>query len=123
MATLAQGLHNMQVKVHSLVTSNNAEGTKDILEEGVLRELLAAVDLEYLLDRTGMHAAVNWHDTLSLGAQPPLCLLACASCRCHIFASCIPQVHDAVARHILGTAWHESCRRCCHTTSQHALCW
>jgi hypothetical protein len=36
----------------------------------VLRELLAAVDLEYLLDRVGMHAAVNWHDTLSLGAQP-----------------------------------------------------
>jgi hypothetical protein len=70
-AALAQGLHNMQVKVHSLVTSNNAEGTKDILEEGVLRELLAAVDLEYLLDRTGMHAAVNWHDTLSLGARPP----------------------------------------------------
>lgn len=53
-----------------------AEGTKDILEEGVLRELLAAVDLEYLLDRVGMHAAVNWHDTLSLGAHMSTCLPA-----------------------------------------------
>ena len=39
-----------------------------MLREGELRELLAAVDLEYLLDREGMDRAVNWHDSLSLGA-------------------------------------------------------
>jgi len=52
------------------------EGAEDILDEKVLRELLAAVDLEYLLERVGMHAAVNWHDTLSLGAPPLLSLSA-----------------------------------------------
>ncbi len=41
-----------------------------MLREGELRELLAAVDLEYLLDREGMDRAVNWHDSLSLGATP-----------------------------------------------------
>ena len=33
-----------------------------------LTELLAAVDLDYLLDRHGMHATVDWGAVLSLGA-------------------------------------------------------
>ena len=33
-----------------------------------LTELLAAVDLDYLLDRHGMHATVDWGAILSLGA-------------------------------------------------------
>ena len=57
----------------SLLAALPTEGTEDILDEGVLRELLAAVDLEYLLERVGMHAAVNWHDTLSLGASTTPC--------------------------------------------------
>jgi ABC-type uncharacterized transport system fused permease/ATPase subunit len=38
-----------------------------VLGKDALRELLAAVDLEYLLEREGMDQRVNWHDTLSLG--------------------------------------------------------
>lgn len=40
------------------------------LGNDTLRELLAGVDLEYLLDREGKDRRVNWHDTLSLGVPP-----------------------------------------------------
>ena len=45
-----------------------AEGAEDIIREDAMRELLRAVDLDYLLERHGMHSVVDWGRILSLGA-------------------------------------------------------
>ena len=47
-----------------------AEGAEDIIREDAMRELLRAVDLDYLLERHGMHSVVDWGRILSLGACP-----------------------------------------------------
>ena len=41
------------------------------MSEAELMELLHAVDLEYLLQRHGMHATVDWGSVLSLGVCCP----------------------------------------------------
>jgi len=48
-----------------------ADGEEDIIREDAMQELLRAVDLEYLLERHGMHTVLDWGHILSLGAPPP----------------------------------------------------
>ena len=52
----------------------SAESAEDIIQEEELRELLRAVDLDYLLERHGMHTILDWGRILSLGV--PACTIA-----------------------------------------------
>ena len=55
-----------------------ADGEEDIIREDAMQELLRAVDLEYLLERHGMHTVLDWGHILSLGAPPPTRCCPCA---------------------------------------------
>ena len=56
-----------------IITPLRTSGGDDVIPEAELRRLLAAVDLEYLVERQGgLGAVVDWGGQLSLGEQQRL---------------------------------------------------